>query len=112
MACNSSGATGLRGGCWISGFVLRLGSGQGRLDIPDMQTITLTEAQVHLKELVSGMASEGELVITDADRPVARLSPASPRSSLRELTPTSVGAVLRPFPSLEDDRLEEMLQSR
>lgn len=77
-----------------------------------MQTVTLTEAQKHLQELVRDLAREGELLITDADRPVARLSPVTAQTSLRQLEPKSVGAVLRPFPSLEDDALGEMLDER
>lgn len=77
-----------------------------------MQTVTLTEAQKHLVELVRDLAHEGELVITDANKPVAKLSSVTERTSLRDLKPKSVGAVLRPFPSPEDDTLGEMLASR
>jgi antitoxin (DNA-binding transcriptional repressor) of toxin-antitoxin stability system len=77
-----------------------------------MQTVTLAEAQQHLAELVRDLAREGELVITDADKPVARLSPFGTQTSLRNLSPQSVGAVLRPFPSCDDDTLGEMLDSR
>jgi antitoxin (DNA-binding transcriptional repressor) of toxin-antitoxin stability system len=76
-----------------------------------MQTLTLPEAQQHLIELVHDLRREGELVITDADKPVAKLSPISARISLRDLSPKSVGAVLRPFPSSEDDILGEMLDA-
>ena len=38
-----------------------------------MQTVTLAEAQKHLLELVRDLARECELLITDADKPVARL---------------------------------------
>jgi antitoxin (DNA-binding transcriptional repressor) of toxin-antitoxin stability system len=74
-----------------------------------MQTLTLSEAQQRLKELVRGLGREGEFVITDADKPVAKLSPVAAPTSLRDLQPKSVGALLRPFPSLEDDTLGEML---
>jgi antitoxin (DNA-binding transcriptional repressor) of toxin-antitoxin stability system len=77
-----------------------------------MQTVTLAEAQQHLAELVRGLPREGELVITDADKPIARLTPLLVQTSLRDLSPQSVGAVLRPFPSSEDDTLGEMLDSR
>jgi len=76
-----------------------------------MQTLTLPEAQQHLIELVHDLRREGELVITDADKPVAKLSPISAHISLRDLSPKSVGAVLRPFPSSEDDILGEMLDA-
>jgi antitoxin (DNA-binding transcriptional repressor) of toxin-antitoxin stability system len=77
-----------------------------------MQTVFLAEAQQHLAELVRDLAREGELVITDADKPVALLSPLHTQTSLRHLSPQSVGALLRPFPSSEDDTLGEMLNSR
>jgi antitoxin (DNA-binding transcriptional repressor) of toxin-antitoxin stability system len=86
--------------------------GTGLADIPPMQTVTLVEAQEHLTALVRGIADAGELVITDADTPVARLSPVPSTTSLRHLRPSSVGAILRPFPSPEDDTLDEMLHSR
>ena len=77
-----------------------------------MQTVTLEEAQKHLAELVRDLDRKGEWVITDADKPVARLAPVSEPTSLRDLKPVSVGAVLRPFPSSEDDFLGEMLDGR
>jgi len=77
-----------------------------------MQTVTLDEAQKHLAELVRDLGREGELLITDAEKPVAKLSGVAERTTLRNLKPTSVGAVLRPFPSPQDDTLGEMLDSR
>jgi prevent-host-death family protein len=77
-----------------------------------MQTVTLDEAQKHLAELVRELGREGELLITDAEKPVARLSSVAERTTLRALKPQSVGAVLRPFPSPEDDTLGEMLDCR
>ena len=73
-----------------------------------MQTVTLDEAQKHLAKLVHELPREGELVITDDDKPVAKLSSITGRTSLRDLKPVSVGAVLRPFPAPEDDVLAEM----
>ena len=77
-----------------------------------MQTVTLLEAQQHLAELVRDLNREGELLITDADKPVAKLSSVTAQTSLRKLEPKSVGAVLRPFPSPDDDTLGEMLDAR
>lgn len=77
-----------------------------------MHTVTLNEAQQHLHELVRNLAREGELVITDANKPVARLSAVLPQTSLHQLEPKSVGAVLRPFPAADDDTLGEMLDAR
>ena len=77
-----------------------------------MHTVTLAEAQQHLAELVRDLDREGELVITEADKPVARLARLHVQTSLRNLSPQSVGAVLRPFPASEDDTLGEMLDAR
>jgi prevent-host-death family protein len=46
-----------------------------------MHTVTLAEAQQHLAELVRDLAREGELVITEADKPVARLAPLNAQTS-------------------------------
>jgi hypothetical protein len=48
----------------------------------------------------------------NAVKPVAKLLPEPPRTSLRDLAPKSVGVLLQPFPSPEDDMLEEMLNGR
>ena len=77
-----------------------------------MQTVTLAEAQKHLAELVRDLGRGGELLITDAEKPVAKLLAATERTTLRDLKPQSVGAILRPFPVPEDDTLGEMLDSR
>jgi len=76
-----------------------------------MQTVTLSEAQKHLSELVRDLAHEGELLITDANQPVAQLSSVTRRTSLHNLEPKSIGAVLRPFPSPSDDTLGELLDA-
>ncbi len=78
-------------------------------DDADMQTVTLDEAQKHLAELVRDLGREGELLITDANKPVAKLSPVAARTSLRDLKPQSVGTVLRPFPDRDDDMLHIIL---
>lgn len=77
-----------------------------------MQTVTLSEAQKHLAELVRDLPQQGELVITDADKPVARILPLPPQPSLGDLKPQSVGSILRPYPSTQDDLLSEMLDPR
>ena len=77
-----------------------------------MQTVTLDEAQKHLVELVRDLGRQGELLITDAERPVAKLLPATEQTTLRDLKPQSVGAILRPFPCPADDLLGEMLDAR
>jgi|GEM_PF-1608516 len=77
-----------------------------------MDTVTLLEAQQHLPQLVRNLALEAELVITDADKPVARLSLVTPQTSAGNLEPKSVGAMLKPFPSADDDTLGEILDAR
>lgn len=77
-----------------------------------MQTVTLSEAQKHLLELVRELPFQGELLITDADKPVARLSSVAEQTSLRQLEPVSVGEVLQPVPAPDDDTLGEMLDAR
>ena len=62
--------------------------------------------------MVLDFAVQGDLVITDADKPIAKLSFLSSRPSLKDLQPRSVGAILRPFPSADDDLLGEMLDAR
>jgi prevent-host-death family protein len=49
-----------------------------------MQTVTLDEAQKHLAELVRGLPEKGELVITDANKPLAKLTSLQSKTSLRE----------------------------
>jgi len=76
-----------------------------------MQTVTLDDEQKKLPEIIHQLKTIGEVVIVESDCPVARLSPFSEQPSLRNLRPTSVGAVLRPFPSPGDDLLDEMVRS-
>ena len=73
-----------------------------------MQTVTIDDAQKSLKKLVQKLASE-EILITDKDKPVARLTSVT---SLRDLKPSSVGALLRPYPDNGDDLLGEMLDAK
>jgi antitoxin (DNA-binding transcriptional repressor) of toxin-antitoxin stability system len=78
-------------------------------DTFNMQTVTLLEAQKHLVELIRQLPRQGEFLIVDAEKPVARLSSMAAQTSLRQLEPQSVGAVLRPFPAPDDDTLGEMV---
>ena len=75
-----------------------------------MEIVRLDEAQSRLPELVDSVVSgDGIIVITRGDRPVALLTAAnSPQHSLRSMTPSSAGSVLRPL-SPEDDLLDEMV---
>jgi prevent-host-death family protein len=72
-----------------------------------MRVVQLLEAQQKLPELVESAAAGEEIVITRDDQPVARLV-GSARPTLRDIQPSSVGAVMRP-PSTDDDLLDEML---
>lgn len=73
-----------------------------------MQRVTVDEAQRQLPAIISSLQSEGEVVIMKDNLPVARLTAAGARPSLRNIQPASIGKVLNPYPSPEDDLLEEM----
>ena len=75
-----------------------------------MVTVSLQEAQATLPELIRRLAPGEELVITDGDRPVARLTPAPPPAREPRKLGTMRGTVL----SMEhfDDPLEEFAESR
>ncbi len=45
-----------------------------------MPTVTLDEAQKRLGELVKSLAAEGDIVITDGQKPVARLTSVARQS--------------------------------
>jgi hypothetical protein len=77
-----------------------------------MHVITLAEAQKRLFEIVHDLGREGEFLIVEGDAPVAKLSPMQKQTSLRDLKPHSVGALLRPFPDSSDDLLDEMLNTK
>lgn len=79
-----------------------------------MSTVTLEEAKSKLAELVERLPQEGEIVITDGAKPVARLS-APGRwggQSVFDIKPLSVGGLLRPYPHPDDDILGEMLENK
>ncbi|RJP37174.1 MAG: hypothetical protein C4547_05970 [Phycisphaerales bacterium] len=75
-----------------------------------MQTVDIHNAKVDLAELVEQLPLYGEILITDGDRPVARLSGVEERPSLRDHKPTSLGPPLRRVVR-DDDLLDEMLRS-
>ncbi|NJM55548.1 MAG: hypothetical protein HC841_06205 [Verrucomicrobiae bacterium] len=78
-----------------------------------MSTVTLAEAESSLGELVRRLATEGEILITDGQKPVATLTaPQTGGHSLLEFKPRSVGEVLRPVPHPDDDLLGEMLAGK
>ena len=85
-----------------------------------MQSVRLADAQSQLPALIDAVTRGEEVVITRDDVPVARLSPASgtaatapaTRHSLRDHKPSSLGRVLAPTRSADDDLLAEMLDDR
>ena len=76
-----------------------------------MSTVTLEEAKQRLGELVQSLPIEGEIVITDGQKPVARMTLVE-RPSLLDFKPRSVGKLLRPISPSDDDILGEMLDNK
>ena len=76
-----------------------------------MRSVEIGEAQARLPELVDSAAAGEEIIITRGRLPVASLSASPARPSLRDIRPSSVGAVLKPASGEDDDDLlEEMLE--
>lgn len=71
-----------------------------------MATVTLQEAQSKLADLVHGLVPGEELLITEDDRPVARLIPALPEPPK---TPRRFGTLRGTVLSMEhfDDPLDD-----
>ena len=69
-------------------------------------TITVEEAQARLKELIGNLAPGEELVITDQQRPVARLVGEPPELPPRPGPGLGKGGILYMAPDF-DDPLEE-----
>ncbi len=77
-----------------------------------MSTIALDQAQRQLPELIRALLTEGEILILDQNVPVAKLSAFStvtPPHSMRDHQPSSVGALLQPYPAPDEDLLAERL---
>lgn len=77
-----------------------------------MSTVTLEEAKQRLGELVKSLPVEGEILITDGEKTVAKLAPVKGTHSILDIKPVSVGGLLRPFPDPDDDILGEMLEDK
>ena len=77
-----------------------------------MSTVTLEDAKLRLDELVRSLITEGEIVITDGQKPVAKLAPVPSGHSAFDIKPRSVGGILRPYPHPDDDILGEMLEGK
>jgi prevent-host-death family protein len=69
---------------------------------PNMATVTIQEAQATLSDLIHRLTPGEEVVITENDRPIARLvpTPAAPQRKLRQLG-TMKGTVLYMAPDFD-----------
>lgn len=76
-----------------------------------VSTVTLEDAKLRLGELVRSLPTEREIVITDGQKPIARITLVE-RPSLLDFKPRSVGKILRPLPHPDDDILGEMLDNK
>ena len=63
-------------------------------------TISLEQAQFSLADIVHQLSPGDEIVITENDRPVARILPAQPPKSVRQLG-TMRGSVLLMSPDFD-----------
>ena len=77
-----------------------------------MSTVTLEDAKRRLGELVKSLPTEGEILITDGAKTVAKLGPVFPKPSVRDRKPVTVGGLLKPYPHPDDDILGEMLADK
>ncbi len=59
-----------------------------------MTTVTLEEAHEHLPELIARLKPGEEVLITQADQPVARLIPAPPSSGKPREPGTMIGKLV------------------
>ncbi len=59
-----------------------------------MTTITIEEAQAKLRDLIHALPAGEEVVITDGDRPVARLLPAAAGTGVVRRPGTMKGTIL------------------
>ena len=78
-----------------------------------MVTVSLQEAQATLPELFRRLAPGEELVITDGDRPVARLTPAPPPAPEPPREPRKLGTMRGTVLSMEhfDAPLDDFAES-
>jgi prevent-host-death family protein len=76
-----------------------------------MSTVTIEEARRDLDGLLRKLSEEQEIVITDGNKPLARIIPAQ-RPSVLDFKPRSVGKLLRSSPHSDDDILGEMLDNK
>lgn len=69
-----------------------------------MQTVTLSDAQAHLSEMVGKLFPGEEIVITQGEQPVARLLPFSGRVPPRPLN--EFAGRFQPLPAAEQEALK------
>lgn len=73
-------------------------------------TITIEEAQGSLKELVHGLAPGEEIVITENDRPVARLVSEQPQPTAKQRPGPGLGKGMITIVSDDDDHLKDFAE--
>jgi antitoxin (DNA-binding transcriptional repressor) of toxin-antitoxin stability system len=66
-----------------------------------MTTITIQEAQANLRDLIHALPPGGEVLITEDDRPIARLSLPAESSKLPRQPGTMKGSVLYMAPDFD-----------
>ena len=69
-----------------------------------MNTVTLSDAQAHLTEMVGKLFPGDEIIITQGDRPVARLLPVATARTPRPLA--AFAGRFHPLPSTAEDDLK------
>lgn len=74
-----------------------------------MKSVRINDAASNLEELVKMLPLTGDVSLTRDNELVARLTAGDQQTSLRDIQPSSVGAILRPLFGIDDDLLAEML---
>jgi antitoxin (DNA-binding transcriptional repressor) of toxin-antitoxin stability system len=69
-----------------------------------MQTVTLSDAQARLGDIIGKLHPGEEIILTQDDKPVARLLPFSPSRPPRPLS--EFAGRFRPLPEAEQDSLK------
>ena len=69
-----------------------------------MQTVTLSDAQARLRDIVGKLYPGEEIILTQDEKPVARLLPLAPSRPPRPLS--EFAGRFSPLPSAEQDSLK------
>jgi prevent-host-death family protein len=72
-----------------------------------MATVTIQEAQANLVELIRNLVPGDEVVITDNNRPVAKLVGEQPKPASRLRPPPGLGKGLLTVVSDDEDHLQD-----